>query len=378
MPNQYEAYSTVRGTAAMVLTDGGATHRLGYTFQMTDYAQSTIANNTSHDVRWNSTLTLSARTELQLGANASIFRYSALGTTDPLAGNTTSTPAGTPATSVVNGAATQTLSYQPNGRVHYTQALIAGYIKPLDQSSQVPSLLTLTGNGRGEWGAGKNILTLTATVTDFVRLEETAAPPPGGYQLTSQLLAGYRRDLSANASVEVQAGALAFINASAGAVALGPAGGATASYRRLPWFATLVLMHAPMVNMYAGEAVIADSATLRLSMPLNKRETLVIAGFGGYTYARRVTGQEHFVFAPRVYDLFNVGGTLAYRFERMPFAISLDCVVTDQRGLNMDVTDAMGRTTTVQVYPSTRRRFLGLTVSGTLAWGEGQRGLKQQ
>ena len=44
--NRYEAYSTVRGSAAMVLTEASATHRLGYTFQLTGYAQTTGASNT--------------------------------------------------------------------------------------------------------------------------------------------------------------------------------------------------------------------------------------------------------------------------------------------------------------------------------------------
>jgi len=369
VPNQYEAFSSVRGSAALLMTDAGATHRLGYTFQLTGYAQSTGASNSSHDILWRSVLALSARTQLTLGANASIFRFSSIGTTDPLAGNTTSAPVGSAPTSVINGAATETLSYQPNGRIRYLQVLSAGYLRPLDQTDEVPSLLTLTATGRGERGAGQNVFTLSAVVTDFFRLDETAATPPADYQVTAQLLAGYRRELSARASFELQAGALAFYNTTYGSVALGPAGAATASYRRLPWFATLMLAHAPSVNMYAAEAVIADSATLRLSMPLNLRETLLIAGYGGYTYGRRVTGQQHFVFAPRVYDLFTVGGSLAYRFERLPFAIAIDYVATTQRGSIMD--DG----TNQRVYPSTVRRFLGLTVSGVLAWGEGSHGL---
>jgi len=360
----YEAFSTVRGSAAMVLTEAGATHLVGYGFQLTGYAQTTAANNVSQDIRWRSTLNLSARTELSMGVETSIFRFSALPTTDPMAGDTTSTPTGT-ASTVINGSAFETLGYQPSGRIRYSQAVNANYLKPFGQGGDVPTVLTLNAFGRGERGAGKDVFTLTTILTDLVLLQTTPNTPPSDYQLTSQLLGGYRRELNANASIEVQGGAQAFINTTAGSVALGPSGIATGSYRRLPWFATLVLAHAPTVNMYAGESVIADSATLRVSMPLNKRETLVVAGFGGYTFARRVTGQSHFVFAPRVYDLFILGGTLGYRFERLPFAVTLDYNVTDQRG------SIIGERT----YPSTRRTFYGLTVTGALAWGEGQHGL---
>ena len=375
IPNQYEAYGSVRGAAALVATGAVGVHRLGYMFQMTNYAESRIADNTSHDVRWQSALNLSARTELSLGANTALYRYSAIPTTDPSGGNTISAPIGTPATSVVNAGANQTLTYQPTGRVRYAQALVAGYIKPLDETNQVPNMLTLTATGRGEWGAGRDALTLTAMVTDMFRLDEPAIAPASNYQLMSQLLGGYRRELSANASVEGQAGALAFFDTTAGAVAMGPAGAATGTYRRLPWFATLILMHAPTVNIYSAEAIIADSATARLSLPLNRRETLIIAGFGGYTYARRVTGQSHFVFAPRIYDLFTLGGSLTYRFEKMPFIVALDYLATTQRGSITDgTTPDMGQ----RVYPSTLRRFIGLTVYGTLAWGEGQHGFMRQ
>ena len=72
IPNQYEAYGSVRGAAALVATGAGGVHRLGYMFQMTNYAESRIADNTSHDVRWQSALNLSARTELSLGANTAL------------------------------------------------------------------------------------------------------------------------------------------------------------------------------------------------------------------------------------------------------------------------------------------------------------------
>ena len=90
------------------------------------------------------------------------------------------------------------------------------------------------------------------------------------------------------------------------------------------------------MNPYLASALIADSLSLRLSLPLNIRETFVVNGLAGYTYARSITSNQHFVNAHRLYDLFTLGASVSYRFEAVPVYMSLDYLAVTQRGSVQD------------------------------------------
>jgi hypothetical protein len=373
--NRTEAFDTLGLAARLSLTRALSMHHLQYAIYHTTYSQTAAADNTSQNLAWRSDLALSGRTNLMLGANVTLYRYSAIATLNPTVTQPTATPidatgaavGGTP-TDVVNSTATEAFSYQPNGAQNYLQSFSASYSRPLDTNPAVPELVSLVADARGERIMGVNTLSLSLLVNDLVRVDKPPGPTATygtGDVVTMQLLAGWRRDVSPRTSFELLAGPFAFYGTATQSLAVGPAAIGSATYRRLLWYATLTVGQQPTVNVYLGQAVLADSAVGRVTLPLNARETLVIAGVAGYTYARQIRGNEHFIFAPRLYDLVLVSGVIAYRFERLPIFAGLDYSVTSQRGSIID-----GMPT-----PNMRRRIIGLSLGGRFGWGEGQHGL---
>jgi hypothetical protein len=367
---QYDAFDTAGVTARLRLTRARSVHVGGYGIRRTWYLDTPAADNTSHTAAWMSDFALDARTNLILEATATLFRFSTLAVVNPGADPTTLPIAttGAAATDIINTTATQTFNFQPSGRDRYLQILTASYNRPWSQPSQVPTLLQLGLTLRGERIAGRDIYSLSAIGGDSFRLDHPAIPLAGyaaGQVLTLELLAGWRRDLSENASFELQGGPFVFYGTGVGTAVFGPSAIATASYRHLPWFATLTGSQQPTVNIYIGVPLIADSLTARLALPLDARETLLVSGLAGYTYTRQVTSDQSLSFAARAYDLVTLGLSLAYRFQRAPVVASLD--YTDVAQSASVINGA--------AYPRTARRMLGLTITGTFAWGEGSAGL---
>lgn len=362
----WEAFGTVGLTTQLQLNEARSTHQLAYSINRTAYQDTGAADNTSHALLWASELDLTGKTTLNLGASAGLFSYSAIANLDAATANPTGVPIGTSPTTVVSVTGIETLTYNPSGREKYLESLSALRFDPLSSSTPVPATTSLTATGRADRQAGRNDLSLTLTANDYLIDSATALPSSfaNGSVITGQLLGGWRREFGANASLEANGGLLAFYGVDAHSLAVGPAVNVTLSYKHLPWFASLNLSQQPMANIYIGEALLMDAVIARAALPLDKRERLQVVGIGGYTYARRIAGGEHFIFAPRAYDLFVLDAALSYHFENLPFFASVDYTVTTQRGSLSD-----------GIYiPSSLRRVASLSLGGQLAWGEGNSG----
>ena len=363
----WEEFATAGLAAQLQVNEARSTHHLTYDIARTWYRDTTLANNTAHAAFWISTFDLSGKTTLSLGATASLFSYSAIVGVDPALGNPTGVPIGTVPTTVLIYSGTESLTYVRNGREKYVESFTALRFDPLTTGATLPTTTSLTASGRADRQVGVNGWSLTLTGSDYIIDSMTLTPPSAfvaGSVLTAEALVGWRRDISANSSVEVSAGPLAFYSIDVHSLAIGPAVTASASYRHLPWYASLTVSQQPTVNIYLGQALLADSAIARVALPLDKRESLTVVGIAGYTYARSISGSQHFLFAPRAYDLFVLDAGIAYHFQRAPLFASADYSVNTQRGSLSD-----GIST-----PSTLRRIISLSVGGDLSWGEGARG----
>src|SRR5262249_18486986 len=129
-------------------------------------------------------------------------------------------------------------------------------------------------------------------------------------------------------STTVQGGPLVLVNLE-GTGVLAPAGNATISYTRFPWFAALSLSQAPAANIYFGDATITDQIMVRLGLPLTRRGLIYVGGHGSYIYARIANGSAQL---SRDFDQFSGGLSLYVRFGRLPFAGGATYMALSQRG----------------------------------------------
>ncbi|HEY2901736.1 MAG TPA: hypothetical protein VGL59_14230 [Polyangia bacterium] len=347
---------------------GRVANRFGYAFTLTRYPQAPELNSTGHTGLVSSTINIDGHTTMSLLANASVFKTTNIGFISPYTAGTIPTmpSVAAAATELFNLSASENLAYQATGRDRWLQSLSAAYSSSIS-GPPLPEVLTVGAGVRRDRIAGKDTYSLAVTAGEFFRLDPAKDPTTAylnGSVISTQVLAGWRRDYSARLSTELQGGVVAFYGIQTHSVAMAPAGSATLSYQLVPWFATLTVSQSPSVNVYAPEALITDAVTLRLALPLTKRGNLLLSGLGGYAYSRRVTAEEHFAVATRVFDTLSFGASLAYLFERLPITVALDYSNYSVRGSQTDLSS----------YPSTARSFLALSVAGAFGFGEGNFG----
>jgi hypothetical protein len=381
---QWTAFLLASAAAHLRYTHARAHHLLGYGVHLTRYPSRPDANNVAQVADWLTEIALSGRANLSLGASAMLFQYSAILATNPATANPNVSQMGGPSIEIFNAGAFESFSYEPNGRAHYQEMLNVTYLRPLgNATATVPESVISSLHLRGDSVHGRDALSLSLVLNAFTPVGQQMMLAGGtpasagalygrGDIYTAELLAGWRRDLSTTTTAEIQAGPLAFYGTATGTLGVGPAALATLAYRHLPWYATLTLGQEPFVNTYSAEALLGDSAALRVSLPLDLREAFVISGLAGYTYARRITPEQHFLDAPRAYDLFMLAGSVGYRFQKLPVIAGIEYSIIDRRGSVLANPNPMGLPFG---YPNLLRRVIGLTISGTFDWGEGNYGL---
>ena len=349
-------FTTLSLSAGLTAARGRTTHSLSYVLRWTRFAYTASANNLAHSLAWGSTFEPSGRATLALGGIASLMTLSTVAAVDPTQPTSGSTAVALAPTQLLTTSLGETLTYQMRGRLRGVESLTGSMTRSLGEST-LPTTYMATVTGQLARSMGKNDYSLLLSVSDT--LIQAAAGQAGAFNdgqvVTSQLLAGYHRDLTAQSSFDLRAGALALYGATYGNVAVGPAGSANLGYTRRPWFASLNISQQPSVNIYLGDAVIADTAAVRLSLPLNRAETLFVSGTAAYTYARRVTPTQHFVTAARSYDLVTVGASATYHLLNKPLFFSADYMLVDQRG---SLSDGL-------YIPSTIRRTVTVNIGGT-------------
>jgi hypothetical protein len=349
----------------------GLQHDLAYTFGTRLYAEHPRANSLSHALGWTSAVALSRATELRLQATVN---YARINSANPLAIDSSGMPVGGSPTdggattvsgadgpvSYLAGSARETLTIRPTAGRLGIQSLGVSAFVPLattDVSAIVAQHLL-----RGEVTRGRDTrtgeltlgLTWNPSATDSLGQQVV----PTNRFLFGQVLVGGRRELSPAWSASAEVGGMSAFRVEGGPIVVGPAWRAVLRYRRDFGQASLELARNPQPNVFLGEALVADRVSLRLAVPLDRRQRFFLLGLGSYQNGRLVT-------EPSVRGPFQDGlavraasGALAFRPQDVPVAVSLDYSFFDQEG-------RVATATARGVAPITRQAVM-LVVTGTL------------
>jgi hypothetical protein len=351
-----DVFGSVMGNARVRYRGARAEHALGYRLNVTRYLRTALTTQ-SHEVAALSAFTLSATLDLHLGASVTYARTSAFSGVDAMTYMLQGVPGGD--RQYVALAANEELSYQPNPRRRYSQAIRCSNLQYVNVPAGMPAAQTTTVGTmlRAQWEAARDLLSAQLDVTE-------AHTVTGNQDAVDTILVtalgGWRRELSVAWSLDTQAGAMGIFTPQLDGV-IGPAGMATLGYRRVAWFASLTVAQAPALNVFTGSATINDQAVARLALPLTKDERLNVIGFGGYTYARAAFSPRSGWSSQRVYDQRMAGVSLTAHARTLPFWSSLEYSLMDQHG-NVD---------TGGNYPDLRRQTIMLTVGGAFVFGAG-------
>jgi hypothetical protein len=354
---QASAFSSVTGMARLRV-DTPRTHhslssRVAYTYYFVDGVRPTLAG----DVNGSSSFDLSGAASLSLGAGAMITRTATVASLD-LAGQAT-----VPGSRLfVASSASQGLTYLATTRLSLSQGFGVNRVDYLTSSFETsPTGRSSTGLSArlgGSYAWRIDSLSLGGTGMILMAnagLDPLGNPVPAGNTLLGQGLAGWRRDLSTTWSAELQGG-VGWMVPPSGKVLVLPAGIATIGYRHLPWYATLMLQHAAAPNLFLGIATINTQAALTVTLPLDRGERYVLAGFGSFARAD-VTDP---VAGAYNYNLISVGSSLSVRFRDLPLFGSVTYTLIDQHG-----TAPMGGTLDVV------RHTVMVNLTAAFMWGPG-------
>jgi hypothetical protein len=333
-------------------------HALGYRFSYTHFVLQHGIDTLTNELTEQSTFTLAATLELRVGAAVALSRNSGTDLGDVSARQPQAMLSGTSLFAATT--AFEEASYQPSGRRRHSEALRVGRVDYLEApTAGLPTSTALLADLRTTWLYARDSLYITGQIGDTITSGASTATSPfdQGQSFYAQILGGWRRELSAAWVVEFQAGPLAVFKL-AGPAVIAPAGSATVSYSRLPWFATVRISQMPAPNLFVGAATISDQALANLALPLNKRELMFVSGFGGYTFARIADSSGRL---QKAFDQLSAGVNLTGHLPKAPFWGALQYAITDQRG---------GNGSDMRV-PDLVRQTLVLYVGGAFAWGPG-------
>jgi hypothetical protein len=346
-------FATVSAIARLEYHGLTSEYALGYRFAATRYFANAGIDTTSHEVTGAATFHLSPDLSLRFAAGGALGRTSAL-TAVP---TTVTTPqAALPGSSrFVSANAAEELTFDPHPQWRLTQGLTASTVKYRDLVPEAPRNSTLGGLVRVEHPIGLETPSLELSVTDFLLTGgapgRVPATPFHFIMLVAE--AGWGHEWSPILTSNLQGG-LATMTPSVGGTTYVPAGRAAVSYRRLAWFATVSVEQQPVPNLLTGQATINDTLLANVTLPLEPREQLVLAGTAALAYARvpDLQGELH-----HAYDLWSLTGVLSYRFIRAPLYLSLLYALVDQRGAG----------TGLDLF----RQTITLNLTGSFLWGPG-------
>ena len=304
------------------------TYGLTYSHYFASGTRDTIGNN----LFATSAFDITGALGLTLGAGATISRTSSVGTAS-LAGQ-----AALPGSRLyIVSSAQEGLGYQATQRLRFGQLFSVNRVDYLTESLQTspggrPST-SLTAGLRGDYAWTNDGVSLDATGTDLMAgpgTDPLGNPVPGGHTLLGQATAGWHHDYSLVWSSELRAG-MAWMMPPSGKVTPLPTAIANLDYRRFPWFAGVTAQHAPVANLFLGVATVNDQVLLRLSVPLDRGELVVLAGTASYSRARAADPNDPLA-AIYNYDQLAAGGVLSVRFKERPLFGSVAYSLMDQHG----------------------------------------------
>jgi hypothetical protein len=346
------------GTAAGRLRYRGPlwNHSIGYQATGNFYLEGIGPSGYSQTGAWQTTGIITPKWKLDLGASAGYAQTTVFNREDVSTVMPRVVPLGK--TTYTSFSASQGLTYEPNPRRRFAEALMASRIHVLDSPPQAsfPDSSLIGGSLRGE-----QQLSIDQVNADITGAYLNTFYPNGNGQarewILLQALVGWRRDLNPQWSAEARIGAMGIFLLDGLRGIIAPAFQLNAAYKRERWFANASLQQTVTPNVWGGSAMISDILLVRAALPLTRSERYYFMGFGSYMYGRQATsaGSVH------SFDNRTVGATLTARSEKRPFYAQLEYTFTDQvfyagDGGNVPL----------------RRQMLMLNVGGTLIFGKGQ------
>jgi hypothetical protein len=325
-------------------------HELGYRLAVTRYFNGRGVDSTSHEVAGISLLHLSPVTDLRFTATGSLSRTSGIITA---VGPTSVPQAAVPGSSqYLSFSAGEDLTFEPTPRWRFVQDLQGSTLDYINVPEDPPTRTSVTLLGRLEHPLGRDTPLVELSATDFVLTggPPGTIPPTPDQNLFLEAVAGWRRELNPLWRTELRGGLTTMIRSSDSTLYV-PTGSAEVAYRRLTWYATLMVAQQPMSNLFSGVATVNDSVTANLTLPIGRSEQWVATGAGGYIYARTAQtggGLEH------AYDQWTAVALLSYRFLRAPLFVSVSYSLVDQTG-SYDLF----------------RQVVMVNVTGSFLWGKG-------
>jgi hypothetical protein len=342
---------TVAETAARLRYVGANSNEsIGYRLSWTHYLQHHGIDNLSNELLATANLNPSARLELHLTASAAIARTSRIVLGDPaLAMAPQGVNSGT--NLYLTYGAGEEAVYRASARWQYLEYFSVNRIHYLEhpappQPPAPPDGMTFTARARADLISGRDAYSLEAS--SFATIAAVNS-------VSAQLLAGWRREIDAQWTAEIQAGAMAIFPATGSAV-IGPGGNAAVNYRRVTWFATLTASRSPTPNLYLGSPTVNNQALLRLTLPLTRDESAVVSGMASYLYANPADAQF-----TRAYDSRSAAALIGSRIGRLPLYASLEYTVMSQHNNPNVMTPA----------PNLFRQVLMLNIRASFTFGPG-------
>jgi hypothetical protein len=355
-----DEFATAAITGRLRYQAARSNHALANHLSFTHFFEGVGSDTVTDSLSGISAFDLSAQLQLRLLANGALSRGSGVDPGD-LSAVLPRAISGSPTWFLTYGGGEE-LVYKPTPVQSYSESLIVSQIHYFGTAAGVllRDTTLVSGDLRGEWAAARDTLIVDARLSDaYVPPVPAATTDLGqGHNFLGQLLVGWRRELSVSWSSDLEAGPLVIFKPNGDGV-VAPAGLASLTYKGIPWFATLVASQSPAPNLYVGEATITDEILLRLALPLNRRETFLLAGYGAYVYARIVTSATGDL--TRGFDQVTGGATLLARSQRHPFWAALSATIIDQRG----------NTLPDRTIPDLLIRTVLVSVGATFAFGPG-------
>ena len=375
MPPVRDSFATAGVGGHLRYTGARVTHALGNRLSYSHFFQGRSRDTLTDALTWTSTWDPLAVLQVRLSAGAAVSRVSSVDLGDSSAAVPTGAVPGY--SYYVASTASEAVRFQPTARSAFLESLTAGRVDYLDNRPDLPTTTQFTGELRAERLAARDTIYLDARLSDAYTTTTplNAGTFSEGHNLVAQLLLGWRRQLSAFWTSELQGGPMVVFRLNGDGI-VSPSWLGSLSYQGLPlgglaWFASLSVSRSAGLNLFLGQATVSDQALLRLALPLNRRQTIFVTGFTSYLYARQIGADaEGTNNLSRLFDQISSGAALTARMSQHPFFATLAYTFVDQRGSTYAVQRAM-MPPEIRRLDDLRRRTLLLSAGAAFAWGPG-------
>jgi hypothetical protein len=360
-----DAFTTLRASLAGNYHGPRQDQTLSYIYAANIFAEHSEGDSQTHELTWTIDALPTGRTEIQAQASGT---YGSLTSVNPIAAATAlSLPVGgagqlmaTPSGPVTffDVAASATGSFRPRPSLLWREMTTVNDLQPIHGDLAHTSAFIQEFRRERQWARDTFTLDLSFNYLHaYPFTASTGVMLPTIETLLGQLLAGWRRDVRPDFSFSLEGGVLVLASLVDDNVLFGPAGRAIAHYQYEFALAELMLEHAPDPNVYLGQMLVSDAATLRALLPLDRKQRFhfVALGIAERSSVLSTNGLDAAI------DLLAVDAGITFQTIGYPFLASLDYIAQDQTG------HTVATTTGSEVFPSLHRQMVMLTL--TASWG---------